>query len=199
MPALLYFFAFCNLVIGSSAFVLSGILAEVTAPTLDKPIALNFVRAAADYEQNGWPVAKVLDGQQRDRRNQAGWAVDGPTRREICRAVFALAAPIDLPADAKLRVTLRHDAINGHNIGRFKLYSSALPPIPSLQKARRSPKRYVWRCRFRRPSDLPSSSSRLPNTSLTTAMPQRQRPADDLPRPAKQSRTSRPACRSSWS
>ncbi len=109
-------------------FVLSGILAEVTAPTLDKPIALNFVRAAADYEQNGWPVAKVLDGQQRDRRNQAGWAVDGPTRREICRAVFALAAPIDLPADAKLRVTLRHDAINGHNIGRFKLYSSALPP-----------------------------------------------------------------------
>ncbi|MFM7059095.1 MAG: PSD1 and planctomycete cytochrome C domain-containing protein [Planctomycetota bacterium] len=109
-------------------FVLSGILAEITAPSLAKPMPLQFVRAVADYEQNGWPVAKVLDGQQRERRNQAGWAVDGPTRREICRAVFALAAPIDIPADARLQVTLRHDAINGHNIGRFKVYSSGLPP-----------------------------------------------------------------------
>ncbi len=109
-------------------FVLSGILAEITAPTLARPIPLQFVRAVADYEQNGWPVAKVLDGQQPDRRNQAGWAVDGPTRREVCRAVFALAAPVDIPADAQLHIRLRHDAINGHNIGRFKLFSSALPP-----------------------------------------------------------------------
>ncbi|MFM7036487.1 MAG: PSD1 and planctomycete cytochrome C domain-containing protein [Planctomycetaceae bacterium] len=109
-------------------FVLSGILAEITAPALSKPIPVQFVRAVADYEQNGWPVSKVLDGQARNRRNQAGWAVDGPTRREICRAVFALVAPIEIPADARLHVTLRHDAINGHNIGRFKLFSSALPP-----------------------------------------------------------------------
>ncbi|MEY3173501.1 MAG: hypothetical protein RLZZ436_1415, partial [Planctomycetota bacterium] len=109
-------------------FVLSGILAEITAPSLPKPLPVQFVRAVADYEQNGWPVAKVLDGQNRDRRNQAGWAVDGPTRREICRAVFALAAPVEVPADARLHVTLRHDAINGHNIGRFKLFTSALPP-----------------------------------------------------------------------
>jgi hypothetical protein len=109
-------------------FVLSGILAEITAPSLSKPIPIQFVRAVADYEQSGWPVSKVLDGQARDRRNQAGWAVDGPTRREVCRAVFALAAPIEIPAEARLHVRLRHDAINGHNIGRFKLFSSALPP-----------------------------------------------------------------------
>jgi hypothetical protein len=109
-------------------FVLSGIHAEITASSLSKPVPIQFVRAVADYEQNGWPVSKVLDGQARDRRNQAGWAVDGPTRREICRAVFALAAPLEIPADAHLHITLRHDAINGHNIGRFKLFSSALPP-----------------------------------------------------------------------
>jgi mono/diheme cytochrome c family protein len=109
-------------------FVLSGILAEIKAPSLAKPIPLRFARAVADYEQQGWPVAKVLDGQDGKRANRSGWAVDGPTRREICRAVFALDAPVDVPADATLHVTLQHDAINGHNIGRFKLFSSALPP-----------------------------------------------------------------------
>lgn len=38
MPALLYFFAFCNLVIGSSAFVLGGIL-EPVSQALDVSLA----------------------------------------------------------------------------------------------------------------------------------------------------------------
>ena len=109
-------------------FVLTAVLATLSAPSLEQPITLTFSRAAADYEQNGYTVAAILEGQGKAERHRRGWAVDGPTRREICRAVFALPAAITVPEQATLRITLRHDAINGHNIGRFRIAASSLPP-----------------------------------------------------------------------
>ena len=109
-------------------FVLTGVLAEIRAPGLTQPVVLEFSRAVADYEQQGYTVSQVLEEKDRQRRNRRGWAVDGPTRREICRAVFAVAAPVAVPENATLHVTLRHDAITGHNIGRLRLSASSLPP-----------------------------------------------------------------------
>lgn len=109
-------------------FVLTGVLAELVAPGVTAPLPLELVRAVADYEQQGYTAAQILEEKDGRKRNRRGWAVDGPTRREICRAVFAAAAPVTIPAGASLRITLRHDAITGHNIGRLRLSASALPP-----------------------------------------------------------------------
>ncbi|MFM7869845.1 MAG: DUF1553 domain-containing protein, partial [Planctomycetaceae bacterium] len=95
---------------------------------LAEPIPLQFERAAADYEQQGYTVAQILEEKDRRKRSRRGWAVDGPTRRETCRAVFAAAAPVTVPPNSVIRITLRHDAINGHNIGRLRLSVSGLPP-----------------------------------------------------------------------
>ena len=114
-------------------FVLSGIEATITSPSLAAPIVANFGRAAADYEQPGWPVAAVLVSQaDRKGKNRTGWAVDGPTKREPRQAIFACSSPITVPENSQITITLRHDAIDRHSIGRFRL-STASAPAESLQ------------------------------------------------------------------
>ncbi|MEI7698589.1 MAG: PSD1 and planctomycete cytochrome C domain-containing protein [Planctomycetia bacterium] len=109
-------------------FVLTAVQATIEAPSLKEPLTVSFGRAAADYEQNGYTVAQILAGQGKNAPHRQGWAVDGPTRREVCRAVFALPSSITVPEQATMRITLRHDAIAGHNIGRFRIATSSLPP-----------------------------------------------------------------------
>lgn len=108
-------------------FVLTDVDVQINAPGLSQPLAVTFGRAVADYEQNGYTVAMILEGQGKPDRNRRGWAVDGPTRREICRAVFASSSPLEIPDGAEIQITLRHDAINQHNIGRFRLSVSSMP------------------------------------------------------------------------
>lgn len=108
-------------------FVLTDVDVQIKAPGFSQPLAVTFGRAVADYEQNGYTVAMILEGQDKPDRNRRGWAVDGPSRREICRAVFASAAPLEIPEEAEMQITLRHDAINQHNIGRFRLSVSSMP------------------------------------------------------------------------
>ncbi len=104
-------------------FVLSSIAAEVTAPGLAASLAAKFVRAEATYSQPGWEIGLVLDGSPSN-----GWAVDGPTRRDPTSAMFLVDGPITVPENATLTVTLKHEAINQHNIGRFRLSFTSLPP-----------------------------------------------------------------------
>jgi hypothetical protein len=111
-------------------FVLTDVDAEITAPGLAQPLVAEFTRAEADYAQKGWDVASVLkDKPKRGKgaKNKKGWAVDGPTRKEPRKAIF-VCAPLTVPPGATLRVTLRHDALAHHNIGRFKLSATSLPP-----------------------------------------------------------------------
>ncbi len=58
---------------------------------------------------------------RKGKKNAKGWAVDGPTKRENRKAMFLFASPVTIPADATITISLKHDAIGGHNIGRFRL------------------------------------------------------------------------------
>jgi len=107
-------------------FVLTDVDTTISAPSLASPIQAEITRAESDYDQPGWPVKAIIDGQpQRKGKNAKGWAVDGPTKREPRKAMFVLTAPIEVPADATLTITLKHDAIGGHNIGRFRLSTTS--------------------------------------------------------------------------
>ncbi|MFO0940029.1 MAG: DUF1549 domain-containing protein [Pirellulales bacterium] len=109
-------------------FVLSDVDFTITAPSLEKPINVEIVKAVSDYDQPGWPVSAVVDGKgKRKGKNGKGWAVDGPTKRENRKAMFLFASPIAIPADATVTISLKHDAIGGHNIGRFRLSTTDWP------------------------------------------------------------------------
>ncbi|MEO6786823.1 MAG: DUF1549 and DUF1553 domain-containing protein, partial [Chthoniobacteraceae bacterium] len=115
-------------------FVLTDAIAEINAPGLAKPLRATFTRAEADYNQKGYEVGLIVQGvQDRPKRGKGGkksqgWAIDGPTKRDARKAMFIAGAPITLPPGATLSVTLRHDSIANHNIGRFRLSATSLPP-----------------------------------------------------------------------
>ena len=103
-------------------FVLTRIEAEVTASGLTTPLIAKFNQAEADYSQPGWEIQFTVAG---DRAK--GWAVDGPTRREPCRAMFLLETPIEVPDHATLTIRLVQETLAQHQIGRFRLAISSLP------------------------------------------------------------------------
>lgn len=104
-------------------FVLSRVEVEITSPDLTAPLVAKFVRAEATYSQKGWEIGLVLDDAPSN-----GWAVDGPTRRDPTSAMFLLETPLTVPANATLTVRLKHEALSQHNIGRFRLSMTSLPP-----------------------------------------------------------------------
>lgn len=118
-------------------FVLSDIDAIISAPSLTAPIRADITRAESDYDQPGWPVnAIVQDKAKRQGKNTKGWAVDGPSKREPRTALFVFSAPIVVPENATVTVVLKHDAIGGHNIGRFRVSTTGwLGETLSLQGA----------------------------------------------------------------
>jgi hypothetical protein len=111
-------------------FVLTDVDAEISAPGLAQPLIASFTRAEADYSQKGYEVGLIVGDKpkrKRGEKNRKGWAIDGPTKKDPRKALFAAAAPLTLPPNAIVTVTLRHDAITGHNIGRFRLSTTGLP------------------------------------------------------------------------
>jgi hypothetical protein len=104
-------------------FVLSTVEAEITSSESAEPIVVRFTKAEATYSQAGWEIGLVLDGNPNN-----GWAVDGPSRRDPTTAMFLADSPVAIPANATLTVRLKHEAIGQHNIGRFRLSATSLPP-----------------------------------------------------------------------
>lgn len=118
-------------------YVLSGIELEVTAPGLAKPLVGAFKRAEASYSQPNWDIKLVIDNNPKN-----GWAIDGndPAKRLPRQAIFVLEHPVAAPADATLTIRLKHEAISGHNIGRFRLAASSLEgPLVTLDGDGRPP------------------------------------------------------------
>lgn len=131
---------------GNGNFVLSKVEAEIRSPGLSEPVVVTFTRAEADYSQKGYgieslvppdtstskaPKARVKAKAKADAaasNRGPGWAVDGPTRKEPRQAMLLLDEPITVPADATLIIRLKHEALNNHNIGRFRLSTTGHDP-----------------------------------------------------------------------
>jgi len=113
-------------------YVLTGIEAEISAPSLRKPEKITFARAEADYSQKGYDVKLLLD---KDPKN--GWAIDGndPKKKTDRKAMFIAEKAVKVPAGATLTVKLTHQSkFTGHNIGRFRLSSTDdEPALVSLE------------------------------------------------------------------
>lgn len=104
-------------------FVLSKIEAELSAPSLKQPLKVSFQKALADYSQKGWDISNVLGND-----SSKGWAVDGPTRRKNTKAMFVLSQSVSIPENAILNVRLIQQTLSQHNIGRFRISISSMPP-----------------------------------------------------------------------
>lgn len=103
-------------------FVLTRVEAEVHAPELASPIVARFTHAEASYSQQGWDIQATV----RDNPS-TGWAVDGPTRKEICRAMFLTEGAVQIPQNATITIRLVQQTLGQHNIGRFRLSATGLP------------------------------------------------------------------------
>lgn len=115
-------------------YVLTSVEAEISAPSLPQQLVADFTRAEADYEQKGYEVKLIVEDNspKRGKRDKAkkGWAIDGndATKKVPRKAMFVTSTPLTIPPDATITVRLKHEAIANHNIGRFRVSASALPP-----------------------------------------------------------------------
>jgi mono/diheme cytochrome c family protein len=115
-------------------FVLSGVEVEITASSLPQHVSVDFAKAEADYEQKGYEVKAIVDENVKKGKGakaKKGWAIDGndPAKRLPRKAMFVAATPVAVPADATVIVRLKHEAsFANHNIGRFRLDTTSLPP-----------------------------------------------------------------------
>ncbi|MDP1586882.1 MAG: DUF1549 domain-containing protein, partial [Prosthecobacter sp.] len=87
-----------------------------------KPEKQTLARVAADYSQKGYEIEKVI---KKDRGK--GWAIDGNSKKDPRRAMFVLQQPLHAPQGTALLLRLRHEAIGGHNIGRFRISAASTP------------------------------------------------------------------------
>jgi hypothetical protein len=110
----------------NSNFALSGFDVYVRHAN-GKQELLKLKKAEADFSQKGYEIANVIDDGKR-KGKRGSWAVDGPTRKENRRAMFVLQEAIAAEKGAMLLLRVRMEAIGGHNIGRFRLSASSLPP-----------------------------------------------------------------------
>lgn len=110
----------------NSNFALSGFDVYVRHSN-GKQELLKLKKAEADFSQKGYEIANVIDDGKR-KGKRGSWAVDGPNRKENRRAMFVLQEPIATEKGAMLLLRVRMEAIGGHNIGRFRLSASSLPP-----------------------------------------------------------------------
>ncbi len=95
-------------------FVLTKVEAEITTAKSKTPIVVKFNKVSADFSQQGWDVQSLLG-------KGKGWAADGPTRKQPLKAMLLSDKPVSVPADSTITIRLKHEAIAGHNIGRFRL------------------------------------------------------------------------------
>lgn len=111
-------------------YVLSAVELEITPPQ-GAAIVGRIARVDADYSQPMWDIAQLLD-----ENPSNGWAINGPDpdKRVPRKAMFVLNRAIDVPAGSTLTIRLKHEAIDRHNIGRFRLSTSSVDaPLVQLQ------------------------------------------------------------------
>jgi hypothetical protein len=110
-------------------FVLSEI--EITAAPLDNsapPQKITLAKAAANIEQEGFPVAHAIDNNP-----ATGWAIHDPTKplHQARHADFFFTQPVSHPSGTRFTVTLVQNYGRQHTIGTFHL--SLGKPAPTHQ------------------------------------------------------------------
>jgi hypothetical protein len=110
---------------GNGNIVVSKLEVEIEPADGGESIPVKLARAEADYAQEGWPAAAVLEG-KKDR----GWAIDGndPDRRQPRHLAVFPAAAVAVQENSRLVVRIRQEAFAGHTIGRFRLALTPLEP-----------------------------------------------------------------------
>jgi hypothetical protein len=115
-------------------FVLTGFEVALLLPD-GKEQPVEFVKAEADFAQEGFPVANVLKNPNPD---STGWAV-GPQIDKPHFAIFRVKEPLTIPEGAKLRVKLLHLYTNkgqyqGASLASFKLSTATetAPPFDPI-------------------------------------------------------------------
>ena len=102
----------------NSNFVLSEVELEAVSVTdPQQKSSVKFAAAYADYSQQKWDVAKLVDG---TINGNNGWAVDGPTKRENRVAWLIPQRPFGFAGGTRLRFKL-HNEFAQAAIGRFRL------------------------------------------------------------------------------
>ena len=101
---------------------LSEFSIRVVTPDQPEGMAVAISQATADFDQEGWTIAHAIDG---DR--QTAWGIY-PAVGESHHAVFELAEPLELPAEAQLVIQLEQVHGGGHVIGRFRLTATDADP-----------------------------------------------------------------------
>ncbi len=126
-------------------FVLQSFDVILTLPGQESPQPMKFTQAIASFSQKSFDVANLITG-----AGNKSWAIS-PQVHKSHWAVFGLAAPLTIPAGAKLSITLRQEFGGARTIGCLRVSSihgdvaAALPAsedpsdvIPVVAKKRRN-------------------------------------------------------------
>ncbi len=126
-------------------FVLNEFKVAVSLPGANKPQPVALKNPQADFAQATFPPGNAIDNNL-----ATGWAI-APEFGKAHAAYFELAAPVSLPAGAKLTFTLVQQFGTKHVIGRFRISLTANsslslkgPPAPIakillIEPAKRTP------------------------------------------------------------
>jgi hypothetical protein len=120
----------------TSNFVLSELTAELLDASGTRPVRLTGARA--DFAEEKWPIAAAIDGDEK-----TGWSVSSRVHERHV-ALFNLAEPLRLNAEAKLRVTLSQQFGESSTLRRIRIATSEAdpatlrPPVvsPEIRKLR---------------------------------------------------------------
>lgn len=96
----------------------NAVLTRLRVTAAGEEVKLN--AASATFTQGGFAASGVLDND-----NKTGWAFD-PETQKPCSLEVQLNAPLSLPADAVLEVTLEFQSrLPQHTLGRFRISATA--------------------------------------------------------------------------
>ncbi len=112
-------------------FVMTDFTVELVGERLKKPRPVKLVRTEADFAQDGWPAANILENNAKSKKPLKGWAIEGnkPERRVARKIMFATDQPVKIPKGANVQIRFGNRSEFGdHNVGRFRVSITSAPP-----------------------------------------------------------------------
>jgi hypothetical protein len=112
-------------------FVMTDFVVELAGGTLKKPRPVKLARVEADFAQEGWPAANVLENTPKSKKPLKGWAIEGnnPERRLVRKIIFVADKAEKIPEGSHIQVRFgNRSQFTDHNVGRFRLSITSLPP-----------------------------------------------------------------------